>query len=237
MWRAQIEGDPESLEILRKNFRNHIIVEDNKYYLQYPQFGPDKEDLLQYAEDVFNNMISLLSFDLNKKWNVTLQSSFENIRKDGRDIIAFAEPISIKLNVYATVNGEVSDLDIVKKDLEKYLECIERNEMLKNALYFYNKQDWVNLNKVLELIVEDMGESDIVNRNWVTNNEIDLFRCTAHNIEGAGRDARHAVSKIRPKCERILESQDPMKLPAANKFIKRLLMNWIDFNCEYGQKI
>lgn len=76
------------------------------------------------------------------------------------------------------------------------------------------------------------GKEAIVSNGWATDKEIDLFRCTAHNVDGAGEDARHGVKeKINPTCKRILSLQDPMALSYAKFLTRRILNNWIKFNC------
>jgi hypothetical protein len=236
MWRAQIEGDPESLEILRKNFENHIIVEDNTYFLQCPQFGPGNEDLLQCAKYILNNMINLLNLNLNKQWKVSVQGTFQNYENGKKSIIMAPEPgiITLKgLPCSVTVNGTVSDPDVVNDNLEKFLRCIHPHENIQEALDFYKTPDWVNLFKVWELIEDDMGgKSEIVNKGWASSDEINLFRCTAHNREGAGLNARHAVaSRMNSHCSQVLSSQDPMELSVGKSLIGRLLKQWIRFHC------
>ena len=73
----------------------------------------------------------------------------------------------------------------------------------------------------------------MIKNNWAKENEINLFRCTAHNRKGAGLEARHAVEDgINSHCEKILSSTNPMPLGVAQKLIKRILNNWINTKCK-----
>lgn len=240
MWRAQLEGDPESLEILRKNFKNYIVLEDDNYYLKCPQFETEEENLLSFAEEVLENMINILDFNLEEKCIANLQGTFENIRNHGKDVI-IAIPTA-RANAKGsspsiTIDGKTLDPDIVNKDLEKSLKCIMKNQNIQKALYFNKKPTWPNLYKIYELIRHDMGgkhqgKNRIINEGWATANEIDLFTCTANPVQGAGLDARHAVeNEIHSRCQKILSKQDPMKLPNAKSLIRGLLKQWIDYKC------
>ena len=73
-------------------------------------------------------------------------------------------------------------------------------------------------------------ESDIevTSNQLATPDEIDLFICTEHNRKAAGYYARHATNtKLSKKCNRILDSNSPMKLGEGQRLIKRILIEWI----------
>ena len=76
----------------------------------------------------------------------------------------------------------------------------------------------------------ETAESDIevTSNQLATPDEIDLFTCTAHNRKAAGYYARHATNtKLSKKCNKILDSNSPMKLGEGQRLIKRILIEWI----------
>lgn len=245
MWRAQLVGDEKSLENLRKNYEKHIILEDDKYFLKCPQFDTlDKNKVISLFPSIkerFQHRLSLLNLYLDESCDAHLEGIIENTHEKIK-IVLLTSTISGKSSLTANLtvidrNGvkrksKAIDPQVVPKDLEKSLKVVNKNQTIQKALYFNRDPNWYNLIKVWELIQDDIGsESEIVKKGWANRNEIDLFRCTAHNPEGAGLNARHAVSKIRGDCKKILSTLKPMELSVAASLIERLLKEWIDFYC------
>jgi hypothetical protein len=244
LWRAELEGDPETLEILRKNFKSYIIFDNEKYFLKCFQLETvdqtELHALIPFIEEKFQQMLLIL-YLYHKPLDAHLTGIFENMY-NGRRLHTMSTTISgnssMRANMVVLINGEIvertgPDPQVVQQDLEKSLKCIMHNQNIGRALNFNKNPTWVNLYKVYELIRHDMGgKSEIVNKRWATANEIDLFTCTAHNVQGAGLDARHAVeSKINDHCRQILSNHDPMKLSNAKSLIGGLLKDWIEYKC------
>ena len=244
MFRAEIEGDETSLEIIRKNFEDYISVEVGKYYFTCPKFQRvSMIDIFSFAEEKLNHISCLLNLKHIKLGNVNL-GVIENVKEDGKkEILAVVRGTHTEVKFSSHAHGftdeelgenQVFDLHKVPEDLNYYLKCMDENNLIRDAVKYFNKEfNWVNLFKVYEIIDHDMGgKKGIVNQDWATDAEIDLFKCTAHNVRGAGEDARHAVeSKINDRCRGVLSSHDPIELVTAISLVKKILSNWIEFKC------
>lgn len=229
MWRAQLEGEPESLEKLRKNFKKYVIFEDDNYFLKCPQFETDEENILSFAEEVLENMINILDFNLEEKCIANLQGTFENIRNHGKDVI-IAIPTA-RANAKGsspsiTINGKTSDPDVVNKDLEKSFKCITNNVHIKLALEYYNgcnKHNLAfNLYTILEIIGEDLGNKENIYRDLsISRNKFKLLTRTLNY--GMGNISRH-YNQNHPHTKFLLKKE-------VKKLVKSLLKEWFEKKC------
>lgn len=229
MWRAQLEGEPESLEKLRKNFKNYIVLEDDNYYLKCPQFETEEENLLSFAEEVLENMINILDFNLEEKCIANLQGTFENIRNHGKDVI-IAIPTA-RANAKGsspsiTIDGKTLDPDIVNEDLEKSLKCITNNVHIKLALEYYNgcnKHNLAfNLYTILEIIGEDLGsKNNIYEELNISRNKFRMLTRTLNY--GLGNKSRH-YNHNHPPATFYSEAE-------VKSLVKNILKEWFGKKC------
>lgn len=228
MFKAIITGDKESLKILCKYFKNYVKFEDKICYLECPQFQSlsDHSEVLSFAQEKLRDMLSILNLEIGGNLHAQIHE-VHYLKKNGNKIISTSLDILCKM--------EIKSPKIVStKNLEPYLTCFKNNSRIKDAFSHFNKdKNWFNLFKSYEIVEHDMGgKLGIVNSNWATEADIDLFRCTAHNVDGAGEEARHGVKeKINAHCINVLSTQDPMKITIATSLIKKILSNWISYRC------
>lgn len=233
MWRAQLEGDPESLEILRKNFENFVIFEDDSYFLKCLQF--EKDNLKPFAEKVLKNMIYLLNLNLEEKCIANVQGTFENPEEGEKTQFVNAHvTLSAKVRAEAVVmdkNGNVierpiSDPHVITEDLEKSLKCIANNVHIELALEYYNgcKKHNIafNLYTILEIIGEDLGSKENIYQDLsISRNKFKLLRRTLNY--GLGNRSRHYNHNHPPA---NFYSEEKVK-----NLVKSILKEWFDKKC------
>jgi hypothetical protein len=80
---------------------------------------------------------------------------------------------------------------------------------------------WYLLYKRLELVQVDLGgETKLINKKWVPENEIKLFKHTANCYKAIGIEARHYNFKRPPS--------NPMTYPDAKKLIDKINLKWLE---------
>ena len=241
-WSVKLEGKDYDLQYLEKKIDSSILTiikDSNAYYLKSDSFEvlEDEVEVRLKASELIEKINMILKFDLG----VYSLKIGEITRLDGK---SNKRSSSLKC-IIRPVDSERIDMDY-----DKLIKCIYENEKVEDAIIFYYLGiNWGNLFKVWETIVYDIGNAkiekkgeykdimecgkkEIINNGWAKKNQIDLFRCTAHNRGGAGREARHAVDEGRnPHCKKILSSSKPMPIGVAKKLIKQILNNWINTKC------
>ena len=237
MWRAEIIAEINCLKIIHEKFPKFVINEEDKYYLTCPQFQDlNNNDLTTFAKLTLQNILDFVNLQFGETFEGKI-GSYENIKENGtKDVILTPEPISIKFKMgipSITVTNKDGKINESEENYESYLPCILKNQQIQRALHFNRNPNWINLYKIYEIIEDDVGNKSIIeNKNWAKAGEIDLFRCTAHTVQGAGDEARHAVTgKINDHCKKVLSSNEPMEISYAKTFVKNILIKWIDFKC------
>lgn len=229
MFRAQIAGDEDSLQILHKNFGEYILFEDNEYFLICPQFqNMGTDNLFSFAEKKLQHMLFILNLKINEECNVKL-GAIENVKNDGKkDIYLKADPIIVKSKVYAkcTVinkNGEIIDSDKSSEDLKPYLECINKNDSINNVLEYFNEINSSNLSfnlyNIIEVIGKDIGRKNDIPKhfNAISKNKFSNLTYTL-NYGMEKKSRHHPESPIKDK---ILPEEEIKRL------VKSIIIEWM----------
>jgi len=97
-----------------------------------------------------------------------------------------------------------------------------KNPLVKDALRFYRKGDWVNLYKAYEIVNDAVhGKRELVRRGWITKELLNRFTQTAQSRKALGDDARHASVKFIPP-------KNPMTINEAKTIVGSLLQKWLE---------
>lgn len=234
MFRAQLIGDENSLQILYKNFEDYIQFENEKYFMICPQFKKiANKDLFLFAEEKLNHMLFILKLKFNEDFNINL-GSIENIAKDGsKNIYLKVDPIKIKINVSAKLtvrnkNGDISDPDKSSEDLKPYLECINNNANIKHVLEYFNMINSSNLSfylyNIIEVIGRDIGRKEDIPKqfNAISGNKFsDLTYTLNYGMEKKSR--HHSQEPIKDK---ILHKGELKRL------VKDIIIEWLSRKCK-----
>ena len=103
-----------------------------------------------------------------------------------------------------------------------YLAAAGSDESVAKALRLINrKMDWTNLYRILDVIQEDAGGYQTIEKQgWTTQKRIKTFTGSANNSSVSGDDSRHGyIQSGQPK--------QTMDLRKARNFIYQLLRKWL----------
>lgn len=107
----------------------------------------------------------------------------------------------------------------------EWMQVMESNQTLKTVFHLMGEGDksWVNLYRIFEVIKADLGgQEDLLNKNWVTKQQLNRFTQTANHPAIIGHEARHGHNNAAlPK--------NPMNHAEAMAFVVGLVNNWISY--------
>lgn len=111
---------------------------------------------------------------------------------------------------------------------ENWVALATKNPKVQDALYFFQSEtSWWSLRKVYELIKEDLGDPNRMEKHVeATRNEIESFWELASSPKVSGREAVHAPTAYYMR--RILY-HSPMSLADGETFIRGLLKDWLQW--------
>lgn len=120
--------------------------------------------------------------------------------------------------ILSKYEGNESELPI-QTILEYYLMKANNNQSVKDALHFFNDVTWFNLYKVFEIIRDDVGGPNKIEKLY-EKKWIKTFTQAAQSRELLGDNARHAAKKYKvPDTE--------LSIYDAHKIIRGIFHNWI----------
>jgi hypothetical protein len=231
-WRVQLQGEQFDLQELKEILLDNdpcIIEEDSNFYLTskaWDKLGESREVNAQakaHIQDLENAAY------LHHKDTASLGiGSIIRIDDDGKKhhfLIAETGRFTFRVGrvrFKGIARGQAKTVQSrpehpVIKILRK-----SKNPLVKDALRFYRKGDWVNLYKAYEIVNDAVhGKHEMVRRGWVSKESINSFTQTAQSRKALGDDARHASVKFNPP-------KTPMTINEAKTIIGTLLQRWLE---------
>jgi hypothetical protein len=230
-WRVQLQGEKFDLQELKETLLGHdpcIIEENSNFYLTSKAWDKLKEprEVHSQAKD-FNQLLENAAYIHFRDTAPLTIGNIVRIDDDGRKhdiLIADAGHLNLRglrLKATGTVSGPKPIESRAEHLVIKFLRK-SKNPLVKDALRFYRKGDWVSLYKAYEIVSDAVhGKREIVRRGWIPKESINRFTQTAQSRKALGDDARHASVKFHPP-------KNPMKIDEAKTIIGDLLLKWID---------
>ena len=234
MFMAEIRGDEDSLEILRKNFSKLVKLEKGEYFLVFPNHGVDLNEGLEAAKEVLEDILLVSSFKIDGNCNAEI-ISIQEVKSSGNKGILLheecnaTESISVVRHV-ENGNGELKCIDSQKspENLGQYVVCINKNGDIKKVLEYFREKDESNLAfklyKILEVIGEDLGsKKDIPKQfNCISGKKFNNLTYTLNN----GMDEKSRHHEESPIESKILSEEESKVL------MKDIIDEWISMKCK-----
>jgi len=222
-WMFELNGDISFLEELSKYFTSKeifIIKKDNRYFLKSDCFNNLKYDYeaRNKAEYLIKSINGAAEFILYRKKPIKIYQTIK-INDDGSKNFIYSIPCSINI----IPKMKKSTINERKNCLKEWV--IKSIEDDKIAILFEficsESNKWYLLYKRLELVQVDLGgETKLINKNWVPENEIKLFKHTANCYKAISIEARHYnINKPPP---------NPMTYSDAKKLIDKINLKWLE---------
>ena len=224
-WMFKLEGDIKFLEELSKYFSSSELLifkeKGNIYYLKSTYFNN-----LNYEYEARNkaeHLITLINgateLTLYRKKPVERMNLAIKINDNGSKSFSYSIPCTANI----IPKMKESTIDERKKLLKEWVIASLKDDKIATLFEFIcsDSNKWYLLYKRLELVQVDLGgETKLINKKWVPESEIKLFKHTANCYKAIGIEARHYNSKKRPS--------NPMTYPDAKKLIEKINLKWLE---------
>lgn len=224
-WYPELLGDETDLAALAQAFVEppvRVFLEAGRYHLEASELEtlPDPAAVQKAATAILVRVNGAMRLGTPSHQNVRLGPIHER-RADGTESTSvFVEPATIRIRTRVfppTIEGGVRTTPAVHP-ATRLAEIASRDEDAFEALDLWANEphNWVNLNKVLEIVQSRDGLS----LGTTSRRELGRFKHTANHEKAAGREARHARLGSDPP-------KDPMSVTEAEFLIGRVLEAWL----------
>jgi hypothetical protein len=143
--------------------------------------------------------------------------------------VALSATINVGSSCSVSIQLEGGQDIIPILEFDSWRKLAEEDEIVKDVFRQFRdfEHNWINLYKVYEIVKEDAGKKNKIDRieQWIAKKKISQFTHTANSQSAIGDDARHGVDRNDPP-------KEPMSLYEADALIMTLLQKWLQWKCE-----
>ena len=233
-WRVELrgaDGDLNRIASLSQSPAWKVDANDGRFFLEASGFEAmtDSESVRAFARDELLpiiNGVARLRFGRMMSHRIEIGAAVNHENQQGhRTVHLYVEEGAVILateSIGVTVDGKLVSAPPPLRSIAEIGSALMHDPHVREALDFFSyDEEWaVNLNKVFEIICDDIGGSHaLVKRGWSTHDDLRNFR-SVHDPGVIGRQARHAIHSGPPL-------PDPMNEDEACAFIQRLLEEWL----------
>jgi hypothetical protein len=213
---VRLEGEEidieDLVEFLPKLSWNITKLSDGFYLTSEKLSNIQKNrDVIAKAQEILDILNGAANIQYQNHQKVT-PSNMMRIDKEGRHhYVLITESIVIRSRTNKSP----------EKASNTWLELSDKDEYVRDALFFFKEITWFNLYKVFEVIRDDVGNEKVLQeKKLMSASEIHSFRGTSQNRRVIGELARHGTKNFQiPK--------KPITLEEAYNLMKRVFENWI----------
>jgi hypothetical protein len=224
-WMFKLEGNISFLEELSKYFSSSELLifkeKDNIYYLKSTYFNNlnNEYEARNKAEHLITLINGATELILYRKKPIERINLAIKINDNGSKSFSYSIPCTANIIPKMTK----STIDERKKLLKEWVIASLKDDIIATLFEFIcsDSYKWYLLYKRLELVQVNLGgETELINRKWVPESEIKLFKHTANCYKAIGIEARHYNSNKRPS--------NPMTYSDAKKLIEKINLKWLE---------
>ena len=205
-WSVRLVGDQRILKLLseQKDNRFEIKQKIDGFYLESDEFETleSHEEVRDSASKVITTINGILTLLIDSHEPINFDFIINN--KTDTTYGVFSDRVcvtdSLVIEVY-NKKGEIIQKYSPLQDSFKILQLALEDENVRRVFKFlqYKELNWVNLYKIFEIIMDDMGGSKkIVALGWTTNKKIERFKHTANSPDATNDQGRHALRNRPP---------------------------------------
>jgi hypothetical protein len=230
-WLIQLKGHEFDLQEIVEMFNQpylNIIEQDGSFYLKSIELNSLLTDDVVYkkAVELLEILNGIAKLNNTSFQNVKLDAIVEIDENGRRKSYKYASAkikLRSRVSVTATVVKHNGKIDSTEKriDYKPWIDLAKKDVKASQVLKYLLKGDWYSLYKIYEIIREDLGgESNLLQKGWVTRKMLSRFRHTANSEAVLGEHARHTGYKHKPP-------KDPMSKPEALNIINTIVKEWL----------
>jgi hypothetical protein len=226
-------GDKSDLAMLAQSLAGsdiNISHDGQDYILMSDQFseGDEAGEVRQKAERLVSILNGAVLLALDATQPISVRALYRRHRDGKRDGFLFPKPVMIRLRVAApTITLTHADGTIEESHpadpVKQWAGLALKDERVANVFRILANGilDWVNLYRIFEIVVADIGALDAIDRNgWATKASMRLFKYTANSPGALGLDSRHGTETTEPP-------KIPMTISEARALVRTIIHAWL----------
>lgn len=231
-WEVQVTGDGPDLRSLAETLTDgpvRIVERGSDYFLLADSFDAleEVEKVRAEAERVLESLSGSSALVLGTASPFRVGGIYLRERGKPDQVFLLLEPTVITLRGFAPTlvvtdaHGNTvthRPADPTRGHLKKALS--DPNVAKALRLRGDDKLGWIELYRLLEVILNAVPMNDVVAAGWASEKEIRNFKHTANSVDALGDHSRHGA-------EPTQAPQHPMELSDARELIDRLLNSWL----------
>jgi len=230
-WLVEIQGDKSDLQDLGKSLSSPelcITKDGDNFVLKSTDFErfTNVDDVRNIACELLSviNGAAKLALDMRERLTI---GAIVRVKDDGTrsTFICLSNDITVHGSIGVSI---VSPTGVVEEihpgdPIPDWVRIAQQDKNVSKVLQFLGSMtdDWVNLYRILEIVVKDVGGTKkIEEKGWATERAVKLFKHTSQSPDAIGHQARHGVQEEKPP-------RVPMPLSEARSLIKTIIHNWL----------
>jgi len=240
-WIVKLAGDPSDLRVLAGILSApelRLEQEGEEFALRSTAFAPEmtNEEVVRVADEMLALISGACCLALDARRPITIHYViFIPDQGPGEAYLEFMEEVHARDSISITIFDEQGSVQVVKPSdsISEWLTLASHNQSVAMALRLLRNSDlsWVNLYRILDAIVSDVGGTEaIAQQGWASNALVRLFKHTANSVAALGEEARHGAEQTQPP-------KKPMLLSEARTFILGLAHSWLRSKTSPSQSI
>ena len=237
-WKVQIKGDSHDLRELMKTLVNddlRITEIDNLFYLETNRFIylASEDAVISIASEMLPMLTGTVRLLLGGRVPLLIVNVLK-VNSDGTEQVYLcdSDSLAVKLTESSEIKKPDGTAHIIPstkniihatENVPIWINIALENKNVSKALRLIGsfEHDWGSLYRLFEVIVDDVGSTDVITgKGWATKKMIKRFKHTANSPSAIGDSARHGTESSSPPAE-------PMTLGEAISFVEIILHNWL----------
>ncbi len=230
-WLIQLTGDNYDLEELSKSLQSpelNINQEGEIYILKSSDFNSlsDADKVREKASEILCliNGSASLTQGMRKPLEI---AHITLVRDDGtrNTFINLTATVNVRASVGVVKLGQDGTVQEIRPSdiVPSWVHAAQHDASVARVLELFgsSSREWVNLYMIYEIIEDDVGGVDYIQRNgWATKKAIRRFKHTANSYSALAEKSRHAIEKTDPP-------KDPMSYSEAKSLIESISKSWL----------
>jgi hypothetical protein len=233
---VQLLGDASDLSALAKSLTGNdlnVSRDGQDYVLTSDRFQARETaaDIHAKAKEIVANLNGACRYTLGTTRPLSVGAVLRRHPDGERDITIRPEPARIVVRALSptvkvgSIDGSVEESN--RADPVKHLMRLAlSSDAVRDVLHLIatGTLDWVNLCRILEIVVEDVGGPKVIARHrWATLKSMELLERTANSYDAVGLKARHGRQRAG-----IQPPPKPMLISEARKLIGSIVHKWLE---------
>ena len=184
---------------------------NDAYILSSPDFRKleDAEKVVERACELITSILGMSHLYGIDCMNIDIESVYKQY-SDGSGESTQLFNGKVRIINRSADQFSISDVELSDKSVSSALRILSKGDL-----------NWINIYKLWEIVIDDVGSNSPYDRGWVSKKEIRNLKHTANSMSAVGDFARHGPMPNDPPAI-------PMAIEDARTIIKSIIKEWMN---------